>query len=1002
MPKLARLRFVSIGHPNARLPDITLDLRDEAHRATDSTLWLRNGGGKSSILNLFFAVIRPDRREFLGGKADSKRRRLEDYVLSSDHAVVACDWELDDERTILDLETPPRRLITGVFYEWRPGGGEETRLRRLFFSGIAGPPGSSVDLDALPLYIESSGGGSTSPNESPPRRQRRRTLSGFRQEWQALRDRHPHLQLTATENQREWQDILTSSGIDPELFSYQIRMNQREGAADELFRFDEHEQFSDFLLEVAFDPDLGERVSRNIATYRSELRERKDRWIPERDLVSGLVDRLSPLTELAATRRETLGAAARTRGELHRLRAHVDSRQSDVRVDLEQIEQDRRAELDEAREVEREAEELRAYAAVLRRRAATLRLERAETDLAAAQDAVERADRARKTWEAALPLRGARRAEARARDLRTELEKKQSEHAPLRTRLESAAGDLARALSSRSRALRSDESAARNAAESQRRAESEAREGATAASRRAARLETEIEQLETVLAEGRAARERCTDDGSMRSDESGSDAVERLAAELTDCEARQRDNAADDAANQSKQGGVRGEIETTSTQRGELAARLEAEERTHEEATERRRELEENPLLRRLLEVESIDLERGETDVAQTLTTAARRALEGVIRFRIEMVEDDRAVAHLEDQGLLPPTREVERLLGLLRRRIPAVWSGWGFLAENVPADRDAALRHVQSRPEIALGIVVRDADFEKTREILRELPSGDIPDVPVVVSAQGAPSARDAAGSIVVGPRSLGYYDRDEAQRELIVRRGRVQETRTRIAEGERARADIEELSGRCREFRRVYPVGWFAAKRESIDGTRAGLEGCDARLAENRRLLGELEATAKELRDAAAKIIVERRRVERSLLVVRDYVERYERPGAERERTLVAARRDAARRRARGEGATRDRRERRRRSRARARRGRPNRGRRAQPRGRAPPRSVRAGRGRGRHGRQHVDNRSGVRAGGHRIPATPARRPAFALRAAPRPVRAASRRRGPTRAQP
>src|SRR5947209_1865971 len=102
MPRLSRLRFVSIGHANARFEDLVLDFRDGDGRATDSTLWLRNGGGKTSILNLFFAGVRPSRREFLGTKADTKRE-LHEYVKDNDHAVVAYEWELDGKPGQLDL-----------------------------------------------------------------------------------------------------------------------------------------------------------------------------------------------------------------------------------------------------------------------------------------------------------------------------------------------------------------------------------------------------------------------------------------------------------------------------------------------------------------------------------------------------------------------------------------------------------------------------------------------------------------------------------------------------------------------------------------------------------------------------------------------------------------------------------------------------------------------------------------------------------------------------------
>src|ERR1051326_8177238 len=113
MPRLSRLRLVGIGHPSARFDDLLLDLRDAAGRATDTTLWLRNGGGKSSLLNLFFALLRPDRREFLGNRAEAKQRRLEDYVLSRDRGVVVAEWELDTGNGV-----PDPTYLTGVFYEW--------------------------------------------------------------------------------------------------------------------------------------------------------------------------------------------------------------------------------------------------------------------------------------------------------------------------------------------------------------------------------------------------------------------------------------------------------------------------------------------------------------------------------------------------------------------------------------------------------------------------------------------------------------------------------------------------------------------------------------------------------------------------------------------------------------------------------------------------------------------------------------------------------------------
>ena len=142
----------------------------------------------------------------------------------------------------------------------------------------------------------------------------------------ALRELNPHLEVSSTENQREWADVLENAGIDPELFGYQIRMNQREGGADELFRFDDHEKFVDFLLELALDPAMGECVGRNVATYRRELTHRRSELIPERELALGLVERLLPAARISEQRSELTARTDLAGRALALLRSHLEAR----------------------------------------------------------------------------------------------------------------------------------------------------------------------------------------------------------------------------------------------------------------------------------------------------------------------------------------------------------------------------------------------------------------------------------------------------------------------------------------------------------------------------------------------------------------------------------------------------------------------------------------------------------------------------------------------------
>jgi len=92
MLQLRRVRLESVGHPNARFAPLELRLTNDGGHPTHSVLWLRNGGGKSSLLNLLFAVVRPNRREFLGSNDDGKDRRLADYVLVGDTSHVCIEW----------------------------------------------------------------------------------------------------------------------------------------------------------------------------------------------------------------------------------------------------------------------------------------------------------------------------------------------------------------------------------------------------------------------------------------------------------------------------------------------------------------------------------------------------------------------------------------------------------------------------------------------------------------------------------------------------------------------------------------------------------------------------------------------------------------------------------------------------------------------------------------------------------------------------------------------
>lgn len=100
--QLSRLRLASVGDRAARFTDLTLNMssleRADAIEPVDSILWLRNGGGKSSLLSLFFALLLPLRRDFMGR---SVKRHLEDYVASGDTSHTVAEWVAQSDGSLM-------------------------------------------------------------------------------------------------------------------------------------------------------------------------------------------------------------------------------------------------------------------------------------------------------------------------------------------------------------------------------------------------------------------------------------------------------------------------------------------------------------------------------------------------------------------------------------------------------------------------------------------------------------------------------------------------------------------------------------------------------------------------------------------------------------------------------------------------------------------------------------------------------------------------------------
>lgn len=833
MPRLSQVRFVSVGHPNARFEDVTLDLRDPAGQSTDTILWLRNGGGKSSLLNLLFAVIRTDRRDFLGGRAESRQRVLEDYILPTDRGVVVTEWELDTSRDTLDLGEKTRFLV-GVFYEHRQD--QERSLRRLFFAGRVVPGVEETTLQGLPLLEKDDNGVA------------RRTLHGFKDAWTKLANETGDVLAITTETQREWYAALDRAGIDPDLFRYQLRMNLREGGADELFRFSSDEDFVDFLLELTVDPSHSEDVGKNIEAFREQLRRRQHEYMPELEFCAGLADRLVPFADIqrrakeSASRRQLLHAHALQ--ERHALQAVSMARDLRVRDVGEQL----------AR-LSREEERLVQQRDTLQRERTAWLYHAASTKQRELQEALHEvvAQEAAVTREVALltalqhhmaALRWEREAAAYAQ----EREARHEALRPDKERADRAAAALARALD-----RRLEDVATRQADVERRRTAAKAaidalRKEEIDASAQMRALESQARHRRDAISALEATMRRLVEDGVLRAGESASDALE-LADAQRDALLDQRQQLDSERAERRErldqlvrdEAGLRAKLSVLRAQQERLE-----QDRTDAEAAwtrfasdaDVRRRMEAETLTRHELGGRALDmLERAAAVLRQrALTARARRA------------DLERDAESLRRDGLLAPDPDVERVLAQLDASFHAR-SGWQEIAAR-GLSREEADARIAQHPALARGVIVDDGTLDAAVTALAALAL----DFPIVVAEARAWEQPAGAHQRVVRSAHAARYDRTAGHRALEALEERARSVERDATRDEDELQRVLALIDTHRGLLARFSDAWFtensdarAALAADEEDTVAALDACVA----TATMLRDEDARAHERRE-------------------------------------------------------------------------------------------------------------------------------------------------------
>jgi len=695
---LAALRLHSIGERSARFPDVTLDFtapRESTAAAADSIVWLRNGGGKSSLMSLFYALLLPRATDFMGR---SVKRSLTDYIDSGDTSHTVAVWHPAVSTNLFGL--PDRVLVTGAVYEWadlrRPADAERARdkLEATYYAFYAVP--GAIDPERMPINDESG---------APRRRQ------AFIAALKETAAAHPQaMDLVTTERQHEWATQLTNRGLDPALFRTQKQMNHVEGGVDELFKVSSAREFVDLFIDLTVSPEDASNVAERLSSIAAIVATKPNKE-HERAFCLDAVAGLERVVVAQRGVQDADGEFTQATAEGAALAAMFHATVADAKNQQQLMAAEKT--LAEARKSAAEIERGTAYDLefLYERRAAELRHADAQGRSTAAEYAVTDATALVAAWEAAEHLSakseteqslGLVRLEAARELIRSEPQRRAyDEHtARLHLRLSSLAAEHdTRGITAAERA----QAAAQARADLQGEA-SQARAAAQAADKDIAQARARIENLAADLRA--AARDGALPTESTDPATYDSDLKERetqLGAVIADIRTRRTQRTVRRTAATSRLTQHTSDLTRLDGDRAALASE-------REDITRRAEEITANPRVRDLVEATDeapVDLWAESETLTRRLTNAIVEADLELVRLEAGHIEDKRTLDAYQRTGLLPTTLDAEQVRTTLADHGITAETGWQHLRSVLPDE------HLQAAPtdpdlsRIGVGIVI-------------------------------------------------------------------------------------------------------------------------------------------------------------------------------------------------------------------------------------------------------------------------------------------------------
>jgi hypothetical protein len=256
MAELLSVRFSKIGYRDARLDGLSYDLATPEGSPENALIIGSNSSGKTSQLHLIFSIFLPHHNELVSQR-DSFGRQFAYYFEENEIGFVATEWTIPGSGNLPGMTATETRVV-GRFSQFT--NRERNEQTTVFFSFIAD---SEFGIDDLPITSSIPHRVATSP----------KTVNEAKKYLREIFDDKPSKDFYLTENMKHWQDYLSKRFFNIEQFRLMMQFTMSEGDSSSFLKqFSNNEMVLKFLCHDVLDKNTTERLHGMLAQHRESVR----------------------------------------------------------------------------------------------------------------------------------------------------------------------------------------------------------------------------------------------------------------------------------------------------------------------------------------------------------------------------------------------------------------------------------------------------------------------------------------------------------------------------------------------------------------------------------------------------------------------------------------------------------------------------------------------------------------------------------------------------------